>query len=491
MNIHTLFNGYGLLCIAAAVSLSFVVRAMPLASRLWVAALYPTGIAALMTSHRGLLGHDIGYTFATSLQFFAALLMCLGLLAFEKRERKWSDFGLATTVAVGIHLLLSIPLSRLDEQIFQGLFVTVTFAITAFWGGAIAGRIATSSGYRSAIVLQWTFYVVGALWSLRLYVLLSGRGINAFDPVTINIIIFTGQFIFGIARWFSFAAMESERVIHNTRIAAERIRQQAAELAERNSSLASAMLAAPAACIVTDRIGRIVYLNGEAKRFLGTASEDMVGRELTRAFIAIDPKPTLDDGLVHQLFMRPHVTGQSRLLEVRSQSFSGDAKSMQRVFVVRELQTEPERIFELVGETNVAPGRAFLACEPGGAISAMAYRGSEPAVRQAMQDARNLWEMLEQILPGDRSLARAKSRALSGAVASALLRAPNGLVYDVAFSTIITTNPDRPVLLAEIRILKSGFRHAARALLENRSEADTDSTAGMSSVNVPASLRRS
>jgi PAS domain-containing protein len=495
MDIYTLFVSYGLLCIAAGVALTFVAASMPLASKLWVAALFPTGFAALITSHRHLLGHDIGYTFATSVQFLAAVLMGVGLLAFENRQRKWPEFNVAITAAVVIHLLLSLFLSRVADLTYQALFVTTSYVVTAFWGGVIAGRIARSTAFRSATVLQWVFYLVGFFWMLRYWVLLGGEGGDAFDPVVMNMVIFTGQFLFGIMRWFSYAAMESERVFQRTMENAARIRQQAEELAERNSLMASAMLAVPAACVVTDRNLRVIYLNVEAKRLFGAAGDEMIGREMTRAFVALDTG--LEDGLAHLLFLKPYLSGQSRLLEVRSQSFEGDARSLQRVFVVRELRPDPADAAQVVSETRIAPGRVLIASDLMGEVKAMASKldGMGPSVQESMLDMQNVWRTLESLSPGDVSLSRAKARVLSRATASAMLRANDGMVYHASFSLMLTTDPDLPMLLTEIRIARSGLRQAARGLLGNRPTpepaASSDGLPHVPHDDIPPFIRRS
>jgi PAS domain S-box-containing protein len=490
MDIYTIFTAYGLLCIGAGIALSFVALSMPLASRLWLAALFPTGLAALITSHRGALGHDIGYTFATSVQFLAALLMCLGLLAFQNRERKWSEFAMATGAVLAVHLVISIFLSRLSTTLYQALFVTTSFVVTAFWGGIIAGRIARDEGYRSASVLQWVFNMVAVLWMLRYWVLLSGRGVSAFDPVAMNVFIFTGQFIFGIVRWFSYAAMQAERVLQQTRKTALVIREQAEELAERNSLLASAMLAAPAAFVVTDRSMRVIYLNAEAKRLFGATGDEMVGRDLTRTFIALDTD--FEDGVAHAVFMRPNMSGQSRVLEVRSQAFKGDARSVQRVFVVREVHPDPIHAAMLVRQTRVAQGRVLIASDLTGNVKALTAKldRMEPAARQSMTDMQNLWRTLEDLSPDDASLVRAKGRILSRTNASAMLRSSNGLVYHAMFCLLVTTDPDQPMLLTEIQIARSGLRQVAARLLGSRGSPEP-SAEDAPGTAIPTFIRRS
>jgi PAS domain-containing protein len=493
VDIYTLFTIYGLLCIAGGISLTFAVHRMSRAAQLWVGALYCTGIGAVLTSHRAALGHDIGYTFATTTFFVGSLLMCIGLLAFEDKPRRWRDIAKLGAAAAAVHLLAGILLSRLDGQHLQGLHVYASLAATSFWGAALAGRIASERGYRSGRLLQFTFLVVGLLWLLRIYMKLSGHGLSAFDPVTLNVVIFTAHVIFGIARWFSFAAMESERVIRNARSAAERIRQQAEELAERNASMASAMLVAPAACVVTDRIGRVVYLNDEGKRFFGAAGHDFIGRELARAFIGVDPKAQLDDGRTHLLFMKPYREGQSHLLEVRSQTFKGDARSMQRVLVVRQVLGDRDSALQVVRNTPIAPSRVLLACDMDGMVRATRFRleSFDATVQQSLEATRNVWQLLEAAAPGDRTLQRAKARATSGATASVLLRSPTGLTYDVSFSRLAIAEANPPVMLADIRLVQSGLLHAARGLLGGRPRTGTAADPeDVAKANIPAFIRQ-
>jgi PAS domain-containing protein len=452
---ESLFLFYAVLSLCCVVSALSLYRRLSLCARLCILALGTVSLALLLGISREEIGHDVGVTLASGIQFLAYMLLLVALLAFESSERNWRLVSLGVLGALSVHLLISTALARVGAEVLQTAFITLCFSGAGVLSGVVSGRIA-SAGYRAAVVLGFLCYAIGGVWALRLVPIVLGHGPEPLDEGW-NLATHSVLFILSIVRWFALVGLEFERMLNRAEHDAEEIRQQAAELAQRNAALAQAMLAVPVPCIVTDRSSRILLLNDEAKRLLhDDDGRTTQGRQLSRLFIGLDAKIDLADGVCHDLFLRPFGSGLARFVHVKSQSVGALAESTQRVMVVRPSVQDAARIAQAVREIPLAPQRLLMACELGGDVlaSALWLEGYDERLRDALSSVGNVWTELERHVVADRATERALARVRLGQTGSALFRTRDGLFFDLMACRIETTERGRALILVEVKVLR-------------------------------------
>lgn len=480
-------------------------------ARIWLSAFILAGISPLLGTSDALSGRAFVLSSTTLAASFALFGVALKTLYNDQLVLR--DYIVAL---IGLSLVFMITLGYLFANASIPAQATA-FALgngsAAIWATTEAMHLAKRTRSRFASHLAVIFGIQAAVLALRIPQVWMGEKsrLSDNDPIALSIVLTLA--LCGIVKAVSYFALRLEEVRNQVQQDANLVRQQAKQLAEKNSELVSAMHAVPVACVVTDPALRVIYLNAEARRLIGTLSDN-------------DPKPRLSDWLIgfqdalpvavistrHALLKTPQST-EVIPVELSISGVDSENPGAQWVFLLKPTEmTQP--VIDSVWTTFIRrEDKTVLITEDGGrAVSAQSGWGEVigpyaifdiPELRfGGISDSRDaagldLWASLEKFSKDRVQINRARAEQKGRRGSSLLLRDNAGNQITCAFIAIKSTGSKERRWLVELAwkparavLVEEKPRLSRRIGVDLLSKSDSNAAQARTDLEVPEFLKK-
>jgi hypothetical protein len=323
------------------------------------------------------------------------------------------------------------------------------------------------------------------------------------DPLALSIVLALS--LCGIVKAISYFALRLEEVRNQVQRDAELVQEQAKKLAQKNSELVSAMHAVPVACVVTDPALRVIYLNAEARRLIGSSFD-------------ADSKPRLSDWLIgfqdaqpvavtstRHAFLKTPDSVSALAIEISVSGVDSETPGAQWVFLLKPTE-HSQAVLESIWTSFVRrEDRTVLITDDAGrAVSAQTGWGEVlgpyavfdlPELRfggiTESRDAAglDLWATLAKFTVDRSQIDRARGEQKSGRGSSLLLRDDRGHQIICSFVPIKAHASTEQRWLIEIG-WKAARASASEIKLRQSREAQPERTRVINEADVPEFLKK-
>ena len=472
-------------------------------ARIWLIAFVIAGITPLLGAGQPMDAR--AFVLSSTAMAVSFVLFGLSLKALYNERLALRDYIVALAV-------LSLAFMALLGYLFSNASIAAqatAFALgngaAATWATVEAMNLAKRTQSRFASHLAVIFGIQAAVLALRIPQVWMGEEVRLSenDPLALSIVLALS--LCGIVKAISYFALRLEEVRNQVQRDAELVQEQAKKLAQKNSELVSAMHAVPVACVVTDPALRVIYLNAEARRLIGSSFD-------------ADSKPRLSDWLIgfqdaqpvavtstRHAFLKTPDSVSALAIEISVSGVDSETPGAQWVFLLKPTE-HSQAVLESIWTSFVRrEDRTVLITDDAGrAVSAQTGWGEVlgpyavfdlPELRfggiTESRDAAglDLWATLAKLTVDRSQIDRARGEQKSGRGSSLLLRDDRGHQIICSFVPIKAHASTEQRWLIEIG-WKAARASASEIKLRQSREAQPERTRVINEADVPEFLKK-
>jgi len=405
-------------------------------ARIWLTAFVIAGITPLLGVGQPMDAR--AFVMSSTAMAFSFALFGLSLKVLYNERIALRDYLVALAV-------LSLLFMTLLGYLFSNASIAAQATAFAFGNGAAATwatveamSLAKRTRSRFASHLAVIFGIQAAVLALRIPQVWMGEEsrLSDNDPFALSIVLALS--LCGIVKAISYFALRLEEVRNQVQRDAELVQEQAKRLAQKNSELVSAMHAVPVACVVTDPALRVIYLNAEARRLIGSSFDADSTPRLSDWLIGFqDAQPVAVTSARHAFLKTPD-SASALAIEISVSGVDSETPGAQWVFLLKPTE-HSQSVLESIWTSFVRrEDRTVLITDDAGrAVSAQAGWGEVlgpyavfdlPELRfggiTESRDAAglDLWATLAKFTVDQSPIDRARGEQKNGRGSSLLLR---------------------------------------------------------------------
>lgn len=302
-------------------------------ARIWLTAFVLAGITPLLGAGQPMDAWAFVLSSTTMALSFALFGLSLKTLYNDKLALK--DYVVALTAGALVFMALLGYLFKNASIAAQATAFALGNGAAATWATVEAMNLAKRTQSRFASHLAVIFGIQAAVLALRIPQVWMGEEarLSDNDPLALSIVLALS--LCGIVKAISYFALRLEEVRNQVQRDAELVQEQAKRLAQRNSELVSAMHAVPVACVVTDPALRVIYLNAEARRLIGSAFDTESKPRLSDWLIGLqDAQPVAVTSARHAFLKTPD-SANALTVEISVSGVDSETPGTQWVFLLK------------------------------------------------------------------------------------------------------------------------------------------------------------
>ena len=472
-------------------------------ARIWLFAFVIAGITPLLGAGQPMDAR--AFVLGSTAMALSFALFGLSLKALYNERLALRDYMVALAV-------LSLVFMALLGYLFSNASIAAQATAFAFGNGAAATwatveamNLAKRTRSRFASHLAVIFGIQAAVLALRIPQVWMGEEVRLSenDPLALSIVLALS--LCGIVKAISYFALRLEEVRNQVQRDAELVQEQAKRLAQKNSELVSAMHAVPVACVVTDPALRVIYLNAEARRLIGSAFDADSSPRLSDWLIGLhDAQPVAITSARHAFLKTPD-SASALAIEISVSGVDSETPGAQWVFLLKPTE-HSQSILESIWTsfTRREDRTALIIDDAGRAVSAQAGWGEVlgpyavfdlPELRfggiTESRDAAglDLWATLAKFTVDHSQIDRARSEQKNGRGSSLLLRDEKGHQITCSFVPIKSRTSTEQRWLVEIG-WKASRPAAAEIKPRPSREPQPEPIRSIKTVDVPEFLKK-
>ena len=479
-----------------------------LSAKLWMLGFVVSGVAPVLGAFGGT---DVGpWPFVSSSLALAAsfVLFGLALKVLYNPHLPLREYVVSAGGSFIVYLVCLGYSVNSGSESAQIVLFALGNGLAAAWATHQAMQFSQRSRSPFITHLIIIFGVQTAFIFLRIPQALVVNPTRLWEHDIFNEVVLAILSICGIIKAVSYFGLRFEEIRERLESETGVIREQAQKLAQKNAEIASAMHAVPIACVVTNPALEVLYINAQAKRFLGTTGADEKNRKLSDWMLGLQGVNQLSFAAARHMLLVSGNPATAVATEVSANGLESDSSSSQWVFLIKPVDFSDAVIESVWSGIPRTDNRTWLICNRFGRVSSAQTAWGEllgayavfdmPELRfggvSEPRDARemNLWESLKQFSDDADKIERSRRELQAGKASALLLRDATGTQLSCGFVPVRRNAGEDDLWIVEItcKQLRSTTVSKVSPAKDAKAVKSVAADAPAPKIDIPEFLRR-